>query len=473
MFFQRFYNENIAQASFLIGCSANGEAIVVDPNRDVAQYIHAAEREGLRIVAVTETHIHADYVSGSRELASLTGAKLYLSKEGGPDWQYAYALEAQATLIGDGDSIQIGNVRLQAVHTPGHTPEHLSFLVIDGAATSEPNAVLTGDFIFAGDVGRPDLLEVAAGFRDTMRKGAEVLYASVEKFKSQPDRLMIWPGHGAGSACGKRLGGVPVTTLGYEKLVNPSLRMTSKDDFVDDILAGQPEPPKYFARMKSINKIGPNPTLDKLTPVRLPASGLLGINPSAKLLDVRPAEQYLAGSITKAIAIPIDKSFSKWAGSLFQADDEIVLIAENSEQAAEATKTLIMIGLEHVTGWLEAGAALAEARRVGRFKNPGFLSADELAAQGDVEILDVRTSAERGEAYLEGSHHVPLAYLAAAQDLPEGCTLAVHCASGGRAVVAASYLQSKGIPAVPVRASFESVKAAKESSKKEVAGNPV
>ena len=200
MFFQRFYNENIAQASFLIGCSANGEAIVVDPNRDVAQYIHAAEREGLRIVAVTETHIHADYVSGSRELANLTGAKLYLSKEGGPDWQYAYALEAQATLIGDGDSIQIGNVRLQAVHTPGHTPEHLSFLVIDGAATSEPNAVLTGDFIFAGDVGRPDLLEVAAGFRDTMRKGAEVLYASVEKFKSQPDRLMIWPGHGAGSA---------------------------------------------------------------------------------------------------------------------------------------------------------------------------------------------------------------------------------------------------------------------------------
>jgi hydroxyacylglutathione hydrolase len=257
MIVKRFYDEKLAQASYLIGCAATGEALVVDANRDLDQYLEMAEAEGVRITHVSETHIHADYVSGSRELAQRTGAQLYLSDEGDENWKYAFAEEAGAILVKDGDHFQVGNIRIAVMHTPGHTPEHISFLVTDGAAADRPIGALTGDFVFVGDVGRPDLLEKAAGVTGTMEAGARVLFHSLERFKEQPDYLQIWPGHGAGSACGKGLSSIPTSTVGYERLFNWAFQIDDEEEFVAAVLEGQPEPPKYFAEMKRINKVGP------------------------------------------------------------------------------------------------------------------------------------------------------------------------------------------------------------------------
>ncbi len=209
MFFRSFYDEALAQASYLIGCQATGEAIVVDPIRDVEPYLTVARAEGLRVTHVTETHIHADFVSGARELVARTGAALLLSAEGGTDWQYAFAERDGARLLHDGDQIRVGNIQLDVLHTPGHTPEHLAFLITDSLRDAGPMGLLSGDFVFVGDVGRPDLLERAAHVANTMDASARLLFQSLDRFRALPDHLQVWPGHGAGSACGKALGAVP------------------------------------------------------------------------------------------------------------------------------------------------------------------------------------------------------------------------------------------------------------------------
>ena len=214
MFFKRFYDDGLAQASYLIGCESTGEAVVVDPNRDIGQYVAAATADKLRITHVTETHIHADFVSGSRELADRADAKLLLSGEGGRDWQYAFAAQSHAQLLNDGDSFTVGRVRIDVIHTPGHTPEHLAFLVTDLASSDKPTGLLSGDFVFVGDVGRPDLLERAAKKVGTMEAAAHQLFRSIQRFRELPDYLQLWPGHGAGSACGKSLGAMPQSTVG-------------------------------------------------------------------------------------------------------------------------------------------------------------------------------------------------------------------------------------------------------------------
>ena len=219
--------------------------------------MRTAAKEGLRITHVTETHIHADFVSGSRELAARTGASLYLSDMGDENWKYAYAHEPNVILVRDRDTWMVGNVRVEVMHTPGHTPEHIAFMITDTAGADRPIGVFTGDFLFVGDVGRPDLLEEAAGMVGTKEAGARLQYQSVARFKELPDYLQIWPGHGAGSACGKALGAIPSTTLGYEKLFNPAFQFDAEDAFVAWLLAGQPEAPRYFAQMKKVNKEGP------------------------------------------------------------------------------------------------------------------------------------------------------------------------------------------------------------------------
>src|SRR4051812_1635707 len=215
MILKRFYDEKLAHASWLVGCAATGEALVVDPNRDVEPYVDAAAREGLRITHVAETHIHADFVSGTRELAQRTGATPYLSGEGGDDWRYAWADGDGAELVMDGSRFMVGNVRVDVMHTPGHTPEHVCFVVTDTAGADRPMGVFTGDFVFVGDVGRPDLLERAVHRAGTMEAGARTLFRSLARFKAAlPEWVQLWPAHGAGSACGKALGAVPQTTLG-------------------------------------------------------------------------------------------------------------------------------------------------------------------------------------------------------------------------------------------------------------------
>src|SRR5215212_699242 len=267
MLLRRLFDTKLAQASYIVACEHARLALVVDPNRNIASYLDALAEQNLQVIAVTETHIHADFVSGARELAQVTGAQLYLSGEGGQDWQYAFAERANAHILHDGTTFDIGEVRIAAVHTPGHTPEHMTFLVTDTLVGNEPMGALTGDFIFVGDVGRPDLLERAAGMSGTMEKSAHQLFQSLQTFKKNPDYLQIWPGHGAGSACGKSLGAMPQSTLGYEKLFNWALAETAEEAFVREVLAGQPEPPAYFAMMKRINRDGPSPSPRTIPPI--------------------------------------------------------------------------------------------------------------------------------------------------------------------------------------------------------------
>ena len=257
MYFKRIYDTDLAQASYFIGCQENGTAIVVDPTRDAEQYLTLANQEGLTMTHVTETHIHADYLSGARELAMRTGAALLLSDEGGADWSYAFDHQG----LHGGDSIVLGNITLKVLHTPGHTPEHLSFLITDGARGTAPGLLLTGDFVFVGDLGRPDLLDEAAGTSDTRFEGAKQLFASLRtQFLTLPDFVQVWPGHGAGSACGKALGALESTTVGYERALGwwaPLVRDGNERAFVEELLAGQPDVPAYFGRMKAQNKAGP------------------------------------------------------------------------------------------------------------------------------------------------------------------------------------------------------------------------
>jgi hydroxyacylglutathione hydrolase len=304
MLLKRFYDSKLAQASYLLGCQATGEAIVVDPNRDVEQYIRAAAEEGVRLTHVTETHIHADFVSGSRELAERTGAQLFLSDEGGDDWRYGFVGAAHAKLLRDGDVIKVGNIRLEVIHTPGHTPEHLTFLVTDTAATNRPMGALTGDFLFVGDVGRPDLLERAAKMAGTMESSARALFSSVARFKRHVDYLQLWPGHGAGSACGKSLGAVPSTTLGYERIANWALAEDDQGEFVRTVLAGQPEPPKYFAAMKRINRDGPRVLGGFPKPARRSADALASLLAEGVLVvDTRSAALFASRHVPGTINI--------------------------------------------------------------------------------------------------------------------------------------------------------------------------
>src|SRR5687768_1843391 len=280
MLFRRLYDDDLAQASYLIGCQATGEALVVDPSREVVRYLRAAEEERLRITHVTETHIHADFLSGSRELARRTNARLLLSGEGGPDWRYRFAADAGAVELRDGASFMVGRVRVDVMHTPGHTPEHIAFLITDTATAAEPMGIVTGDSLFVGDVGRPDLLVKTGGragaenAQREMTASARVMYATVGRLRTLPEHLQVWPGHGAGSPCGKSLGAVPQSTIGYELRFNWAFNVRDEAEFVQRILDGQPEPPRYFARMKRLNRDGPPAPALASAPVALNGESL-------------------------------------------------------------------------------------------------------------------------------------------------------------------------------------------------------
>ncbi|PJF46306.1 MAG: MBL fold metallo-hydrolase, partial [Candidatus Thermofonsia Clade 3 bacterium] len=282
----------------------------------------------LRITHVTETHIHADFVSGSRELAAVTGATIYLSDMGDANWKYAFADEPNVILVREGDSWMVGNIKVEVLHTPGHTPEHISFMITDTAGADKPMGVFTGDFLFVGDVGRPDLLEEAAGYKGTKEVGARQQFHTVQRFKALPDYLQIWPGHGAGSACGKALGAIPSTTLGYEKLFNPAFQFEDEDAFVAWLLEGQPEPPKYFAQMKKINKLGPPLTTSLPTPVNYDRATLDAIiEDGGQVFDLRNRGQFAAAHVPGTVNVPADNnSFVTYLGWLVDYERPVYIL---------------------------------------------------------------------------------------------------------------------------------------------------
>ncbi|MBA3671265.1 MAG: MBL fold metallo-hydrolase, partial [Gemmatimonadaceae bacterium] len=442
MLLRRIYHERLAQASYLLACQSSGEAVVVDPLRDAAPYLELAQREHVRITHVVETHVHADYVSGAAALARAAGATLMLSGEGDPSSGYRLDRFAGSHALHDGDRFQVGAIRFDVLHVPGHTPEHLAFLVTDTAAVNVPMGMLSGDFVFVGDVGRPDLLERSVGVQGSMERSARALYRSLQRLRDLPDHLQLWPGHGPGSACGKALGAVPQSTLGYERLSNWAFTTTDEGEFVRTVLAGQPDPPAYFARMKSLNPLGglPMPSAVRLDLAALRAA----IGDGALVVDVRRSTDFATGHRTGAINLPLGGAFLGWAGSVLPHDRDVVLVSSPADTgpAEEARRDLVMIGLDRVLGVLP----VMDADREDRCSTIRSLPAATLEAEEDGPlILDVRGRAEWEAGHIPGAAHLPLQELVRRLDeLPRDRAIVVHCQGGSRSAIAASILQAAG-----------------------------
>lgn len=445
MFLRMLYDDQLAQASYVVACQQTGDALVIDPNRDFDQYLSLVSDQKYRITAIAETHIHADFASGSRELAARTGAQLYLSDEGDDEWKYQFAAEADAILLHGGDTFNVGNLTLEALHTPGHTPEHLSFLLTDSANADVPMGIFTGDFVFVSDVGRPDLLEVAAGFEDTMEAGARDLYHSIQRFKELPDYLQVWPGHGAGSACGKSLGAVPQSTVGYEKLFNWALNSDSEELFVKQVIADQPEPPTYFKEMKRINKEGVPLVSEAGPPARL-APSLLGerLESGWKIVDTRPVETYAAGHIRGTMNIPLGRSFTTWSGWLLPYDAPFALIVDEAN-VDRALLNLRLIGLDEVAGYWTPDVIANRDGDLATIEQVDAERAVDLVEQGDVTVLDVRGLAEYQAGHIPNAVHIPLGHLEDRIDeVPDDKPVLVHCRTGYRSSMALSILDAHG-----------------------------
>ncbi len=449
MHVERIYDSGLAQASYLISGDASDEAMVVDPARDITPYLALARSRGPRITRVAETHIHADFVSGTRELVAATGAVPLLSGEGGPDWQYRFAAGDGATLLHDGDVITFGTVRATVLHVPGHTPEHIAFLLTDTATPDAAPTMLSGDFLFVGDVGRPDLLEQAAGVAGSADPGARQLFASLRRLNDLPDTLAIWPGHGAGSACGKSLGSAPSTTLGDQRRQNWALQASDINQFVANVLADQPAPPPYFARMKRINRDGPTVLGVRPPPRSLPAAAFRNALNDGVVIDLRTAGEYAGNHLAGTINLPLRSSFTKWAGWLISPDRPVYLIAPSAAAAAEAQTALASIGIDAIAGAfdLEVLAGRDAGQRVTTHSAP-IDTADRLHNSG-VMIVDVREANEWQAGHLPYAIHAPLGRIEVAlRDVDRATPVAVHCQGGTRSAIAASVLEQMGFAQV-------------------------
>lgn len=440
MFFQHVYDKTLAQASYIIGCQAKGEAIVIDPKRDVDTYLEIAAQHNLKITKVTETHIHADFLSGARELVALTGAELYLSDEGGDDWQYEFAHQG----LKHGDVLTLGNLTLEVLHTPGHTPESISFLLTDHPATSEPIMLFTGDFVFVGDVGRPDLLEKAAGLKGTQEKGAKQLFESIKKFQALPDYVQVWPGHGAGSACGKALGAVPSTTVGYEKIRNWALQFGDDEvSFTEELLNGQPEAPRYFAMMKILNKV--NRPLLTAVPKHKKLSKNEFLEAYANnmlIIDTRHKGEFAKGYLPSSINIQGNNSFANWMGWIVSYDKPFILVADEADME-DLTRKLMRIGMDNIYGFiddvhtLDISLATAEVIDINQFKTE--------MQRGDIQLVDVRNEKEFSADHIDGALHIFVGTIEAnLEKLDRTKETIVFCQAGDRSTIAYSILKKHG-----------------------------
>jgi hydroxyacylglutathione hydrolase len=439
MFFQHIYDKSLAQASYIVGCQKTGEAIVIDPKRDIDTYLDIARQNQLRITHITETHIHADFLSGSRELAAVTGGKLYLSNEGGPDWQYAFEHEG----LYDGSVLKVGNLSLEVMHTPGHTPESISLLLTDHPASDKPVMIFTGDFVFVGDIGRPDLLEKAAGQKGTMESGAMSMYQSLERFAALPEYIQVWPGHGAGSACGKALGAVASTTVGYEKIRNWAFQHDEERAFIDYLLSGQPEPPKYFAMMKQLNKTDRPLLIEVPQYAKLSKEAFLkAYHDGIKIIDTRNKQVFSEGFIPGSINIQGNNSFATWCGWLMNDQEEFILIADDT-QIEDLTRKLMRIGLDNVYGYIsdvhESGIELSQAQVIDLDAFNAYIGKDT------VQIVDVRGLSEYQEEHVPGADHVFVGTLQDNLDkIDRNKQVVIHCQAGDRAAIAYSLLIRNG-----------------------------
>jgi glyoxylase-like metal-dependent hydrolase (beta-lactamase superfamily II) len=436
VYFKQFYLGCLAQASYMIG--SGGIAAVVDPRRDVDAYLEEAERENLRIRHVIETHLHADFVSGHRELAARTGAVIHIGANAGVEFEHVPARE--------GDEIAFGDVTLRFLETPGHTPESISVLVFDRTRGPEPEAVLTGDTLFIGDVGRPDLL----GGRMSAGELAGRLYDSLhEKLLALPDSVAVYPAHGAGSLCGRNISSETSSSIGQQRRFNYALQPMARKDFIRMMTTDLPEAPAYFSRDVRLNREGAG-SLSELT--ALPALLAPAVEEmqrsGALVLDARPAQDYGTGHIPGSLNIGLGGQFASWAGALVPAEKTIVLVIEDEEQAAEARMRLARVGLENVAGylsggllaWHESGRPLAATEQI---------SVDELRhriERGEAgQLVDVRRPPEWQAGHIASARHLPLNELAPrAAEFDRQSPITAICAGGYRSSIATSLLEQQG-----------------------------
>ncbi|WP_257346682.1 MBL fold metallo-hydrolase [Pseudalkalibacillus decolorationis] len=450
MLLKYFYDDKLAQASYLIGCQAAGEAIVIDPARNIKDYAKTAKANGVKIVGVTETHIHADFLSGTRELASRFGATLYLSDEGGMNWKYRYAPGYDHVFLKDGDTFDIGNLTFEVLHTPGHTPEHISLLVTEGRLSeNKPIGIFTGDFVFVGDVGRPDLLEKLAGVHDSSEEMTLKMFRSLQRFKQLPDYLQVWPGHGAGSACGKTLGAVPSTTVGYEKLTNWALQYDTEEHFVEAMLTGQPEAPTYFSMMKRLNKDGTQ-LIDEIEAPNSMKASLDTVETWMKqgvVVDTRPVKKFAEKHLRGVMNIPYNKLFVNWAGWLLDYDRPIYLLA-SEKYVEDILNDLRSIGLDQVIATMDPNVtdqADEGDKRLMNYKELTPAAACDAIRTEQVYVLDVRYESEWNDGHIPEAKHIMLGYLPGrVQEISRDKPILVYCKTGRRSAVAASILHANG-----------------------------
>lgn len=442
MIIERIFTPGLAQVAYLVADEASRKVAVIDPRRDIEAYTTWADQNGVEIVAILETHVHADFVSGARELGVTTGAPIYASRLGAQAFPHKP--------LDDGDEIIVGAVKLRALWTPGHTPEHMSFLAIDPRQGDAPAAVFTGDALFVGEVGRPDLL----GDKETQRL-AEQLYETVAcRFASLDDVLVVYPGHTGGSACGKKIGDAPHTTIGQEKLFNYAFQIRDKDAFIETVLEGMPTPPTYYPVLKRVNKAGAPllsdlPDGDALTPDEVAARQEKG----ALIVDARSPEAFGAGHVPSAVFAGLGPNFTTWLGWLAPYERDLILVLDEHEgaaQFAEARTELRRIGLDRVAGYLNGGMAAwqSEGRKIVVLpQTPVQDLAEQLAGPEDVlTVLDVRSDEEWLDGHIAGAVHRYVGEILQGGEPPiDGVSqVAVVCGSGYRSSVASSVLQARG-----------------------------
>jgi glyoxylase-like metal-dependent hydrolase (beta-lactamase superfamily II)/rhodanese-related sulfurtransferase len=441
MYFAQHYLDCLSQASYLIGDEDSGRAVVVDPRRDVDQYLADAEQHGLRIEGVIMTHFHADFLAGHLELAEATGAWIGYGPTAGPEYPIRELVDGDRIELGDADGVV-----LQVMHTPGHTPEAISVLVFAHAGDDVPYGVLTGDALFIGDVGRPDLL---ASTGVTAEQLGAMLYDSVQhRLMGLPDEVRVFPAHGAGSACGKNLSTETQSTIGEQRVSNYACLPMSQEQFVELVTEGQPPPPAYFGYDAQRNKVNRQTYHGSPVPVLTYPRVRAAIDDGAVLLDTRTADEFTAGHLRGSISVPLDGRFAETAGMVLTPRDSIVIIAAPDHDAEAATR-LARIGFDHVVGQLpdiEAVLTEADPAEVDHGSRISPTRLDGILADGpEVVLVDVRNPGEVAIGMIPQARNIPLAQLARHVDeLPRDRPVVLNCAGGWRSSVAASYLRAHG-----------------------------
>lgn len=434
MYFEQFYLGCLSHASYML--ASEGEAVVVDPQRDVELYLNAAAEHGVTIRHIFETHLHADFVSGHRELAARTGAKIYMGAQAGATFPHVP--------VRDGFTLSFGKASIHVLETPGHTPESICLVITDEGKSPAPWAVLTGDTLFIGDVGRPDLSP-----KHTPVQLAGLLYDSLHsKLLRLADSVLVYPAHGAGSLCGKNMRAERSSTIGTERLTNYALQIKSREDFVAQLTSNLPARPEYFAKDAEINRTGAA-ALSDLPPLRAigPSELKRMLEDGEVALDVRPGEEFAAGHVPGSVNIALSGQFASWAGTVLGLTAHPVLIAESDDQLEEARLRLTRVGIEVLDGYLQGGMAAWKAAgfEVGTIAQMTVSELDARLQAAEVQVLDVRRAPEWDAAHIAGATWWPLDnFKVSPPEMDHDMPIAVHCKGGYRSMIASSLLQRAG-----------------------------